>query len=78
MLAVCDVTHIAWACWDLGRDVALRPTRWSASTVFKYFLADVPADGLAFGNIGITVMLFVGRMLWFATTRNIEGVKKRS
>jgi len=62
VLAVADLTHVSWALWDLGDQVAFRLNRW---------------NGLAFGNIAITLALFTVRMFWFWSSAKLDRSKKR-
>ncbi|GAA5912758.1 uncharacterized protein JCM6883_006224 [Sporobolomyces salmoneus] len=50
-LALADLTHIGFTLYDLGLEGTLKPSIWNQ---------------LVFGNVVITLGLFVVRMMWFA------------
>lgn len=50
-LAAADLTHIGFTFLDLGLEGTKNPALWNT---------------LVWGNCGITGVLFLGRMLWFA------------
>ncbi|BGO93698.1 hypothetical protein NBRC10512_006579 [Rhodotorula toruloides] len=65
-LAAADLTHIGFTLFDLGVEGSLAPSGWNA---------------LVWGNVGITSVLFLVRMLWMAgvsrgSTRRAGAVRK--